>query len=584
MIAAFFSAERKREQEKNPSHGGVCMLEGLSWLRSHREAYCVTFAQGLDEAELLRRFGGDLSQARSIRSDDWETVEELQLFGEVVQVGWCNGWAFAYEDNGFRGTFPEVLRSVSARTVAVSVFRNVNAVTRFCYAEDGTIIADFDPIDPPFEDASPRVQALLHQAGITRERGEEDDEEDSYDFVEGMFALAEAAGVSLDRESLVEKPLLTSFIRNPLSDFVGDLLTRGGNERTASRLFAILGDKWGDARRLLQILKSGQQRERQPHIQDHRPLMERLRTITDGVLRTLLSVQIIPALLKALDGSDQDLRSAAIEVLKALICFDQANDEEEARERLLALADITESEVAWPAALALGNLGDQRAVVPLLRILEGYSSLYADWQKAGMVYSPAGKAVQLLGQLRATSAIEPLLNLLDPQGGDIDFQRALYKALAQIGNVQIVGRLLPLLQSQPQSMGECSVQQALLASLAQLDDPGIVEPLLNLLNPRPESLGASDFQLHLLKALGNLGYQRVIEPLAQLLNPEAQHLREWFFQEHLVETLRQLGDTRAELQAVEQAVQNWRKSVQFKSTLTYNRSIVRKQQGDQNML
>ena len=124
----------------------------------------------------------------------------------------------------------------------------------------------------------------------------------------------------------------------------------------------------------------------------------------------------------------------------------------------------------------------------------------------------------------------------------------------------------------------------MLASLAQLDDPGIVEPLLNLLNPRPESLGASDFQLHLLKALGNLGYQRVIEPLAQLLNPEAQHLREWFFQEHLVETLRQLGDTRAELQAVEQAVQNWRKSVQFKSTLTYNRSIVRKQQGDQNML
>jgi hypothetical protein len=69
------------------------MLEGLSWLRSHREAYCVTFAQGLDEAELLRRFGGDLSQARSIRSDDWETVEELQLFGEVVQVGWCNSTA-----------------------------------------------------------------------------------------------------------------------------------------------------------------------------------------------------------------------------------------------------------------------------------------------------------------------------------------------------------------------------------------------------------------------------------------------------------------------------------------------------------
>jgi hypothetical protein len=132
-----------------------------------------------------------------------------------------------------------------------------------------------------------------------------------------MFALAEAAGVSLDRESLVEKPLLTSCIRNPLSDFVGDLLTRGGDEQTASRLFALLGDKRGYASRLLHILKSGQQRERQPHIQDHRPLME----------------------------------------------------------RLLALADTTESEVAWPAALALGNLGDTRAA------LQAVEQAVQNWHK-----------------------------------------------------------------------------------------------------------------------------------------------------------------------------------------------------------
>jgi HEAT repeat protein len=296
-------------------------------------------------------------------------------------------------------------------------------------------------------------------------------------------------------------------------------------------------------------------------------------------LRALLAVQITPVLLKALDEGDQALRSAAIEVLQALIYFDQVHDEEGARERLQALAERTESEVAGPAALALGTLRDQRAVVPLLRILEGYSSLYAAWHRAGMVYSPAGKAVQFLGQLRATSAIEPLLNLLDPQGEDIDFQRALYKALAHIGDVQVVGRLLPLLQPQPQSTRECSVQQALLATLAQLNDPGLVEALLKLLNPRPTSLWESDFQMHLLKALGNLGDQRAIEPLVQWLNPNAHHSWEWSFQERLAETLRQLGETRAELQAVEQAVHNWRKTVQFKVTVT----MVRKQQGDQHM-
>lgn len=543
------------------------MLEGLSWLRTHREAYCVTFAQGLEESELLRRFGGDLSQARLARLDEWETIEELQIFGEVIHVGRCNGWTFVYEDNGFRGTLQEVLRPVSTGTKAVSVFRNVNAVTCFCYAENEAILAHFDPIDPPFEEASPQVQAWLRQAGVTRERGVEDDEND-YDFVEVMFALAEAAGVNLDRESLVEKPLLTSFLRNTLADFIGDLLARGGDEQTASRLLALLGERW-DAHRFLHILKSGQQKERQPHIHDDRPLMKRLRTITHEVLRALLDVHITPILLKALDENHQDMRSAVVEVLLALICYDQVHDEEGARERLLALTTCTEAEVAWPAALALGSLGDQRAVGPLVQILEGYSSLYTTWHRSGMVYSPAGKAVQLLGQLRATSAIEPLFSLLDPQGTDIDFQRALYKALAQIGSTQVVDGLLPLLQPHPQNRGERSVQQALLAALAQLREAGVVEILLTLLNPTPTSSEEYDFQLHVLKALGSMGDQQAIESLVPLLNPEVHHLLEWAFQGQLVETLRQLGETREELEVVELAMRDWRKTVQFKVKSTF---------------
>lgn len=561
------------------------MLEGLSWLRNHSEAYCVTFAHGLEETELLRRFGGDLSQARLVRLDEWETIEELQVFGEVIQVGWCNGWAFVYEDNGFRGTLPEVLRPTSAGTKAVSVFRNVNAVTRFCYAEDGTILANFDPIDPPFAEAVPQVQAWLRQAGIRRARGAEDDEEDDvYDFVEVMFVLAEAAGACLDLEALVEKPLLTSFISNTLSEFIGDLLARGGDEQTASRLLALLGDRWGYANRFLHILKSGQQQEREPHIRDNRPLMQRLRSITNEVLKALLTVQIIPILLKELDEGNQNTRPAVIEVLLALICYDQMHDEEGVRERLLTLAGHTETEVSWPAALALGNLGDQHATGPLLRILEGYSSLYAAWHRAGMVYSPAGKAVQLLGQLRAPSSIEPLFDLLDPQGIDIDFQRAIYKALAHIGSVRVVDGLLPLLQPQPQNMRECSVQQALLAALAQLRAPDSGEILLNLLNPNPTSSWECDFQQHTLKALGNLGDQRVIESLLQLLNPEAGHPWGWFFQEHLVATLRQLGETRAELGVVEQAIHAWRKTIQFKVKVTLNGSFMEgEQEGDQHL-
>lgn len=220
----------KKERQSN---GGMGMLEGLLWLRDTCEAYSVTFAQGLNETELLRRFGGDLSWAQLVQKDDWDGLEELGLFGQIIQVGWCDGWAFVYENNGYTGTRPEVLHAVSAGTVAAAVFHNVNAVTRFCYAEDGTVSVNFDPIAPPFEDASPQTMTLLRQAGITPKSAE------GGDFVGAMFALAEAAGVRFDRKAIEERPLLSSFIRNPFSDFVSDLLTQGGKESVRPQMRGI---------------------------------------------------------------------------------------------------------------------------------------------------------------------------------------------------------------------------------------------------------------------------------------------------------------------------------------------------------
>jgi HEAT repeat protein len=89
-----------------------------------------------------------------------------------------------------------------------------------------------------------------------------------------------------------------------------------------------------------------------------------------------------------------------------------------------------------------------------------------------------------------------------------------------------------------------------------LGGPHIVEALLKLLNPHPKSLYTFDFQLRLLEAFGSLGERRPIEPLAQLLNHQVHSPYEWYFQEYLAKALRQLGDTRAELQAVELALQH----------------------------
>lgn len=194
------------------------MLEGLEWANEHGP-YCLIFARGLDKAELVRRMGGDLSSARLARSTDRDMLDELgQQFDHVIEVGWCDGWAFAYEWNGLPPK-PEVMRALSAGTTAVSVFCNVNAVTHFYLAEDEIIVADFDPIHARdrwfFAQASPQVLALLEQVGITQITEDEEDEfyEESFDFVEAMHALAEAAGVRLDRASIADTPLLFSGIR-----------------------------------------------------------------------------------------------------------------------------------------------------------------------------------------------------------------------------------------------------------------------------------------------------------------------------------------------------------------------------------
>jgi HEAT repeat protein len=287
--------------------------------------------------------------------------------------------------------------------VAVAVYRNVNAVTHFCYAEDGTVVANFDPIHAQdrwfFEQASPQVLALLDQAGITPRAGED---EDDFDFVEAMFALAEATGVRLDRASIAEQPLLCSSIRNPFSDFVGDLLSRGGDERTASLFLTLLDDRT-QKERVLRLLNDWLQREQFSHLPKQ---IESLRTVVVRMLSALQSVQVTLALLNMLGAGNEEVRATASQVLKILLYFEQRQEQEGARERFLLLVAAPEPEIARQAALALGGLGDQRAVEPLLRLLP------LDPDKR--------EIIQLLGQLRASSAAEPLFSRLNPHNANID--------------------------------------------------------------------------------------------------------------------------------------------------------------------
>ena len=55
-----------------------------AWLDDHwlREAFCITLVRGLDEAELLRRFGGERGQPRTL------TAREAGELSSALRAGY----------------------------------------------------------------------------------------------------------------------------------------------------------------------------------------------------------------------------------------------------------------------------------------------------------------------------------------------------------------------------------------------------------------------------------------------------------------------------------------------------------------
>lgn len=123
-----------------------------AWFEDHwlREAFCFTLVRGLDEPELLARFGGERGRPRTMTLGE---AAELSMsfhagYPQFVLATRRGGWRVAVEANGWEGSRPEVLRAVSAGTRAVSVYQNVNALGYVSLAENGGLLVQFEPLFP----------------------------------------------------------------------------------------------------------------------------------------------------------------------------------------------------------------------------------------------------------------------------------------------------------------------------------------------------------------------------------------------------------------------------------------------------
>ncbi|MEV4291215.1 DUF6461 domain-containing protein [Nonomuraea bangladeshensis] len=119
-------------------------MSDYDWL--DEDAFCATFVRGLTPREALARLGIDV-----LDGDD----EEGEFEEGLICARPAEGGTILSEWNGFAGTLPEVLASLSAGTVTASVFVNVNLVASFVHYADGRNILAFDPLFAGAEDGVP---------------------------------------------------------------------------------------------------------------------------------------------------------------------------------------------------------------------------------------------------------------------------------------------------------------------------------------------------------------------------------------------------------------------------------------------
>jgi len=145
----------------------------------------------------------------------------------------------------------------------------------------------------------------------------------------------------------------------------------------------------------------------------------------------------------------------------------EADEEIESLIQSLRSKKLFKTQTPWDTAKALGELGDARAVEPLIEALENK---------------------QILVRMEAA------------------------KALGKIGNTRAVEPLIEALQSLPGTASE---------ALARIGDPRAVEPIIEMLrHAHPLA------RVKVAEALGEIGDERALEPLAQALVDEKPNVRE----------------------------------------------------------
>ncbi|MEU6742783.1 DUF6461 domain-containing protein [Streptosporangium sandarakinum] len=229
IIDAFFAAnpdalatadriELVRATVREPGDG-CATPDDYAWqddLATLGPIYTLTFVQGMDEGEALRRFGVAPQDVGPLTDGNvYERLEVTGGQGDLVMVVGLGKWTVAVEKYGWQGVRPAMLRELSRDGgQAIAVSRHDYAHHRFAYAADGQVLTSFNPQFPGTrEGADPG-----HLDGHLRELGIDPAADDQIDnhLPAALALVSRISGVMLTPAHL-EGPLLGGRITTPLA-------------------------------------------------------------------------------------------------------------------------------------------------------------------------------------------------------------------------------------------------------------------------------------------------------------------------------------------------------------------------------
>ena len=109
------------------------------------EAACITWVRALSPSTALQRFGATKPFTKRTLNEIDNLMMDNTGFG-VISGHLSDEWTILIEPNGYLGTETSQLLPLSKGTEAISIFWNINGLSRISYVKDGESIAAINDV------------------------------------------------------------------------------------------------------------------------------------------------------------------------------------------------------------------------------------------------------------------------------------------------------------------------------------------------------------------------------------------------------------------------------------------------------